>query len=72
MTANMNGAPGSSPLSPWQRDRLTEAHAILADSTHHRDSLNLLACRVVLKFSPDRTERADARALIRLLEGGAS
>ncbi len=57
--------------APWQRDRLTEARAILADATHHRDSLNLLACRVVLRFSPDRKERAEARALIRLLEGGA-
>ena len=58
-------------LAPWQRDRLAEARAILADATHHRDSLNLLACRVVLKLSPDLKERAEARALIRLLEGGA-
>ena len=57
--------------APWQRDRLTEARAILADATHHRDSLNLLACQVVLRFSPDREERAEARAPIRLLEGGA-
>jgi len=62
---------GGGLLAPWQRDRLAEARAILADATHHRDSLNLLACRVVLNLSPDRKERADARALIRLLEGGA-
>ena len=62
---------GSRLLAPWQRDRLAEARAILADATHHRDSLNLLACRVVLKLSPDLKERAEARALIRLLEGGA-
>ena len=65
------GIVGGGLLAPWQRDRLTEARAILADATHHRDSLNLLACRVVLRFSPDRKERVDARALIRLLEGGA-
>ena len=58
-------------LAPWQHDRLAEARAILADAVHHRDSLNLLACRVVLKLSPDLKERAEARALIRLLEGGA-
>ncbi len=62
---------GGGMLAPWQRDRLAEARTILADAVHHRDSLNLLACRVVLKLSPDRTERADARALVRLLEGGA-
>lgn len=65
------GIAGGGVLTPWQRDRLTEARAILADATHHRDSLNLLACRVVLKLSPDRKECADARALIRLLKGGA-
>jgi len=62
---------GGGLLAPWQRDRLAEARAILADATHHHDSLNLLACRVVLNLSPDPKERADARALIRLLEGGA-
>ena len=62
---------GGGLLAPWERDRLTEARAILADATHHRDSLNLLACRVVLNLSPDWKERAEARALIRLLEGGA-
>jgi len=65
------GIVGGGLLAPWQRDRLAEARAILADAAHHRDSLNLLACRVVLKLSPDRKERADARALIRLLEGVA-
>jgi len=58
-------------FAPWQRDRLAEARAVLADATHHRDSLNVLACRVILKLSLDRKERADACALIRLLEGGA-
>ena len=62
---------GGGLLAPWQRDRLAEARAILADAAHHRDSLNLLACRVILDLSPDRKERVDARALIRLLEGGA-
>ena len=65
------GIAGGGFLAPWQRDRLTEARAILADAAHHRDSLNLLACRVVLNLSCDRKERADARALILLLEGGA-
>ena len=62
---------GGGVLASWQRDRLAEARAILADATHHRDSLNLLACRVILNLSRDRRERADACTLIRLLEGGA-
>jgi len=66
-----NTAPGAhpTPLTLWRLDRLAEARAILADFTHHRDSLNLLACKVVYCLSPDQSERAEVRDLLYVLKG---
>ena len=52
----------------WMQHRLTEARGILADIPQHRDTLIILAARVVLSQSHDGCECADAAELLRLLD----
>jgi hypothetical protein len=53
---------------PWPAGRLREARAILADVTHHPDTLVSLAARVIVRHSRDEAECRDAQALRRLFE----
>lgn len=50
--------------------RLTEHRAVLADITHHDTPSIYSAALSVLRRSPDRKERKDARAVLRLIEKG--
>lgn len=52
----------------WFQDRLTEARLVLADTTHHPDSLVILAARVIVGQTDDAGECADALDLLRLLD----
>lgn len=54
--------------SDWMLDRLTEARGVLADSTHHPDTLVILAARLVVGQTADARECADAIDLLRLLD----
>ena len=46
------------------QDRLTEARCILADASHHPDSLVILAARVVAGQTDRASECADAVYLL--------
>jgi len=47
-------------LDHWRRNRLAEARGILADATHHPDTLVVLAARVVIVMTGDSRECARA------------
>jgi hypothetical protein len=47
---------------------LAEARSVLADVSHHPDTLIILAARVVARHTDDAAELADANELRRLLE----
>ena len=55
----------------WRQDRLIEARSILADATHHTDSLAILAARVISSHTDDPVEYAEATDLWRLFERGS-
>ena len=50
------------------QNRLTEARCILADASHHPDSLVILAARVVAGQTDRASECADAVDLLRQLD----
>ena len=52
----------------WMRERLTEARAILVEAPRHRDSLVILAARVVAGQTESAIECADAVDLWRQLD----
>jgi hypothetical protein len=52
----------------WMHDRLTEARGVLADTTHHPETLVILAARVVIGQTEDARECGDAIELLRLLD----
>lgn len=54
--------------SDWMQDRLTEARGILADAPQHRDSLVILAARIVAGQTDSASECADAINLLGLLD----
>ena len=56
-----------SPLG-WMQDRLTEARWVLADASHHPQSLIILAARVVAGQTDDTAECAEALDLLRLMD----
>ena len=60
------GATQSHPQQ-WHADRLAEARGIVADVTHHSDTLVLLACRVICTHTLDPLERVEALGLMQLL-----
>lgn len=70
----MNALLPNSPVIPtsntsdWMHDRLTEARGVLADTTHHPDSLVILAARVVVGQADDARECGDALEVLRLLD----
>jgi hypothetical protein len=53
---------------PWPAERLREARGILADLAHQPDTRLLLAARIMIRHSPDETERKDARELQQFLD----
>ena len=67
-------APLSHPLSSasvagdWMQDRLIEARGILSDASLHRESLIILAARVVAGQTGSASECADAIELLRHLD----
>ena len=64
-THPMSITPGA---SAWIEDRLTEARGILIDAPGHRDSLVILAARVVAGQTDCASECADAVDLLRKLD----
>ena len=58
----------TSDTSDWMHDRLTEARGILADVPQHRETLVILACRVVTGQTNDARECADSVELLRFLD----
>jgi len=51
----------------WHKERLAEAHGIIADVAYHPDTLVLLACRVICTHTLDPLERVEALGLMQLL-----
>lgn len=58
----------TSTTGDWMHDRLSEARGVLADTTHHPESLVILAARVVVGQTDDARECVDAIDLLRLLD----
>ena len=65
LTHPMSITPGA---SAWIEDRLTEARGILIDAPGHRDSLVILAARVVAGQTDSARECADAIDLLYQLD----
>ena len=58
----------SSVWTDWRDARLREAFSVAADVSHHRESLVLLAYRVIETHSENRLDRIRAHVFATLLQ----